>query len=286
MTAFDSLLGMTTWEERAYAESYSRKQFTGRGAIVDLGCWLGSTTIPLAVGLSANLYPGAAAAKIHAYDKFVWEEWMEPEVAHTDLKGKLKPGGSFFDEFLKRMEPWKNRIIVYPGDLCEIGWHSGKIEFLLVDAMKSWELTNCIVRDFYPSLIGLTGFVLQQDFAHFYPPWIHLIHYRLRDFFEPFYDIPHSYGFVFRVSHVIPAQEVSRPLSFEDFSEEEIEKAFDYAQSLVSEDKKANIAAAKVMLSVHTGNLTQARIELDKHRANRFWSQSELPKVEEWMRQM
>jgi hypothetical protein len=67
----DRLPGMTASTERAYFTWQTRELFTGRGTIVDLGSWFGSTTATLAAGLSANPRPAARDAVIHAYDRFV-----------------------------------------------------------------------------------------------------------------------------------------------------------------------------------------------------------------------
>ena len=58
--------------------------------------------------------------------------------------------------------------------------------------MKTWELTNSIIRDFYPALIPGRSFVLHQDFAHWYTPSIRLTHYGFRNCFEPVYNIAGS----------------------------------------------------------------------------------------------
>ena len=179
------LLGMTTQEEQACFQGYARLVHSGAGEIVDLGCWLGSTTIALAKGLAENMSPQAQARSIHAFDQFVREAWMgETSCCRgTDLEKKFGPGESFFAEFQRRTAPWADRIRIYPGDLCHIGWGGTPIEFLLIDAMKSWELANGILRDFYPCLIPGKSYILHQDFAHFYESWIHLTHYRFRDYF-------------------------------------------------------------------------------------------------------
>jgi hypothetical protein len=44
-----------------------------KGEIIDLGCWLGSTTISLASGLRELNDPG----KVYAFDWFIWEPWMD-----------------------------------------------------------------------------------------------------------------------------------------------------------------------------------------------------------------
>src|SRR5205809_3571131 len=80
------LYGMTSATERAYLRWFAKHIFTGQGAIVDLGCWLGSTTIPLAIGLVENSTASSSLRNIYAYDNFVWRSWMDPTVAGTPLE--------------------------------------------------------------------------------------------------------------------------------------------------------------------------------------------------------
>ena len=125
--------------------------FTGSGAIVD-GSWLGSTTISLAMGLEKNKITSSSKGVIHAYDEFVWRDYMERSAGKTSLKGQFQLGESFVGEFNKRIVPWKELIVVYQGDLSQIKWEGGIVEFLLIDAMKSWDLTNNILKSFFPAL--------------------------------------------------------------------------------------------------------------------------------------
>ena len=55
------------------AEEY----YTGEGAIVDAGCFLGGSTVALADGLRRNLRRRRCAEEklIHSYDRFEIEEW-------------------------------------------------------------------------------------------------------------------------------------------------------------------------------------------------------------------
>jgi hypothetical protein len=69
---FRRLPGMTTGTERAYFQWYAQYIYSGCGAIVDLGCWLGSTTIPLARGLKKNMIKSSSKDRIYAYDEFIW----------------------------------------------------------------------------------------------------------------------------------------------------------------------------------------------------------------------
>jgi hypothetical protein len=72
--------------------------------------------------------------------------------------------------------------------------------------MNSWKLADATVRRFFPSLIPNRSYVLQQDFAHPYRSWIHLIHCRLRDYLRLVHIIPYSHSFVFKYVKKHPAE--------------------------------------------------------------------------------
>jgi len=281
------ILGMTSEEEQVYLETYAENEYSGQGEIVELGCWLGSSTISLAMGLKKNLQVVSKAARIHAYDIFIWysSHNMERTVLGTSVAGKYKDGDSFLDEYLRRIHPWSDLIKVYPGDLTQIGWERRPIEFLFVDAMKSWELANGILRDFFPSLIPGLSLVVHQDFAHFYQVWIHLTMYRLREYFTPLENHPFLWSsVVFRYVKAIPEEMLNISYSLASFSEEEAEAAFEYSMSVTPKQTQPNIAAAKVMYLIQAGRAERAKLELSKARANfdseNWWN---LIDVEEWL---
>jgi hypothetical protein len=59
----------------------------------------------------------------------LWEEWMDECVRGTAIEGKYKAGDSFLDEFHKRTATWAARIRVDAGDLCDLGWSDGPLNF-------------------------------------------------------------------------------------------------------------------------------------------------------------
>ena len=261
------ILGMTSWEEQVFLEDYTKNEYSGRGEIVELGCWLGSSTIPLARGLEANSQIIAKNQRINAYDIFTWVPAMEQIAQGTDVAGKFKDGDSFLNEYLKRINPWSHLIQVHPGNLTEIGWEGRGIEFLFIDAMKSWELTNSIIKNFFPSLIPGFSSIVHQDFAHYYETWIHLIMYRWREYFIPV-DLPEvATSKVFRYIKQIPNEVWHYSYSFDDFSEDEVEAAFDYSLSIVPPKVQRNVIAAKVMYFIHVGNWERAKLEFERATA-------------------
>jgi hypothetical protein len=248
-----SILGMLSIQERQYLYEYTKTEYSGRGAIVDLGCWLGSSTIPMAMGLVENTNPQIENKQIHAYDLFIWEDWMDDCVSHTNLQGKFKPGDSFLNAYQQQTLPWEKQICSHPGDLTQLGWQGGEIEFLFVDAMKSWELANSIIHDFFPSLVPGQSTIVHQDFSHYYTYWIHLIMYRFREYFEVDYDVSYSASLAFKYKKQIPDEDIKKTYSIECFEADEINAAFNYSASLVAPEKSSIILLAKLRATIDFG---------------------------------
>ncbi|MFZ3374960.1 MAG: hypothetical protein WA183_05355 [Chthoniobacterales bacterium] len=235
--------GMTTRQEQHWLRTYTAQRYRGIGAIVDLGCFLGATTISLAEGLSLN--PETKEKQIHAYDLFRWNEGYEAWAKGKEVEDLFIPGGSFLPEFLRRTQKWQDYIVVHEGDLSRTEWKGGPIEFLFVDAMKSPQVSTAIASNFFPHLICAQSYVAHQDFPHAFTPWIHFLVFRLRDYFQFVADLPQSS--LFRLEKKIDPEILARDLSPAAVSPDEIEAAFDYSISLVRDEKKGNIVAAKAM---------------------------------------
>jgi hypothetical protein len=249
--------GMTSWREQDWLRTYAACTYQGRGAIVDLGCFLGATTIALAEGLALNRK--AKCKQIHAYDLFRWSKGFELWAEGKGVEGRFADGESFLAEFLKRSEPWRDYIAAHKEDLAQAQWRNGPIEFLLIDAMKTAETASAILRAFFPNLIPAVSYVAHQDFAHAYTPWIHLITFRLREYFSVVADVPASGTTVFRCEGALQGRLLDMDVSFSKTTIEEIEAAFEHSLSLVSNEKKGNIVAAKAMAYRERGDITRAR---------------------------
>jgi hypothetical protein len=244
------LYGMTTLEEQAFCRDYAAHSLTGTGEVVDLGCWLGSATLALVQGLDQNPHAAARGRLVHAYDRFRWQEWMDP-IAHG-IAERYAPGDSFVDEFERRVHGWRHRIEVHQEDLTDTIWSGGPIEFLFVDAMKNPELTLAIAREFFPPLLP-DAVVVHQDYVYPWCPWIHLLMFRLRHSFEPFAAIRNSYGAAFRTVGQVQRVEVEAACSGR-WSNEEIIEAFAHASTLADESRLPRLWAAKLVALVLAGD--------------------------------
>jgi len=253
-------LGMTVKTEQTFCRHYARDRYTGQGEIVDLGCWMGATTITFSKGLRQNprLRKEQIQKRIHSYDLFRWHRSMDANVQGTPLAGRFREGESFLSEFETRTAPYQEHYTVHPGDLNQHPWKGGSIEMLFVDAMKWTDTAQSILRTFYPHLIPGVSLVAHQDFAHFYTGWIHLIQYRLRDYFDFDSEVKRSCTVVFKLKRAIPQKLLEQDCTLEHADLAEINAAFDYSASLVSTDKQEQIAAARAMAHVHRGELDLA----------------------------
>jgi hypothetical protein len=246
--------GMTSQQEQHWLRTYAARSYRGNGAIVDLGCFLGATTIALAEGLELN---GKANRKqIYAYDLFIWNKRYEAWAAGREVEGLFSVGESFLPEFLRRTQNWRDYIVVHEEDLRQARWEHGPIEFLFIDAMKSPDVASAIASNFFPHLVPAKSYVAHQDFPHCFAPWIHFLTFRLRDYFRFVADLPQSS--LFRLEREIEPQALVGDLSPAAVSSDEIEAAFDYSISLVRDDKKANVTAAKAVAYVERGEFARA----------------------------
>lgn len=255
--------GMTTVQERDYCYHFARDHYQGKGAIVDLGCWLGATTASLAEGLreSRRVRP---SGQIHAYDQFLWEGYMEGY-----LPDHFQPGESTLGDVEDRLYAWKEWITLQPGDLNHQSWDGEPIEFLLVDVIKSASLAETVVRSFFPALQP-GSLVVQQDFSHFYTGWIQLLHYHLRDYFTPIADIPESCSLVFRLEKPIPEEKLRNFDWLHTPQQDEIESAFALARQWVAEEKFARLIAAEICLLMRLRQFEKAHAMIDHFQKTSF----------------
>jgi hypothetical protein len=226
--------------------------------------------------LAANPRARPPIDRIQAYDSFVWRSWMDSTVVGTPLENKYRDGESFLEAFVAIAEPWRDYINPCAEDLCTSVWAGGHIEFLLIDAMKSWDAANGIIHGYFPALVPGESFIFHQDFAHFYTPWIHLTHYRFRRYFALEYEVPQSNSVVFKVRERIPAELLADQYEAHSFDRQEVDAAFDFSASLVSAQKRPNIAAAKVMHFVQMGDMHRACHELEECRSRGLTFDSDL----------
>ena len=149
---------MLAREERQLLHALGRT-WTGAGAIVDGGCFLGGSTLALGTGLLANPRRVEKRGVIHSYDLFV----ADAHQAGSYLKkfGDYAPGDSVRPIFDRQTQDVAPCLQVHEGDLRQFPWTGGPIEILFIDVSKTWELNDFINAEFFPALIPGQSIVVQ-----------------------------------------------------------------------------------------------------------------------------
>jgi hypothetical protein len=172
---------MLSIEERQLLAWLAAEHWTGAGAIVDGGCFLGGSTLALAEGVRANR-KASGQARIDVFDLFE----VEPYMIDLYFPGtSLAAGDSFRGEFDRATSAVADLLQVHEGDLSASGWDGRPIELLFIDIAKTWSLNDVIVSRFFPCLIPDRSVVVQQDYAFAFQPWIAITMEHLSDYFEP-----------------------------------------------------------------------------------------------------
>jgi hypothetical protein len=255
---------MTTDNELQFLETYAREQFTGAGRIVDLGCWFGATTMSLARGLAANR-SARAHRTIEAFDLFEWHEWMDAVVQQVSLPRRFKNGESFYEDVQELLRPYGSLVRAEKRDLLRYVPPPVPIEFLFIDAMKSWDLAQTIVSGFFPLLIARTSYVVQQDFAYYFPEIAtnHLIMWYLRDHFRCVHHVPQSCSVVFRC--IKQPQASALPVFTPKlFTPETIEEAYEYSLACVSPYARTMVGVAKLNFLIEQGHDEASREQMQR----------------------
>jgi hypothetical protein len=260
--------------EMAYFRESAARYVGKKGAIVDLGCWLGATSIALAQGADGN-------DSVFGFDTFRWEAWMPAHIAHCIYE----PGESFLPEARRVVRDHATgRVELIPADLAFYEWTGGLIKILLVDAMKNETVAAQIARTFYPNLPP-GALLIHQDFKHYYTSWIHVLQYRLRRYFRFSQSVPGG-TVAFELLAPIPPVEIDRAADLATISDEESGVSFRHSMDLVGADERANIAAAHVMHYVHQGRKDTAASVVECYRPLGLLDQGEFPKALDLLRSL
>jgi hypothetical protein len=111
--------------------------------------------------------------------------------------------------------------------------------------------------------------------------------YRFRDSFGPVEHIPNSPSVAFHYRSRIADDLLRDAYSFDSFDEDEREAAFRHSLSLVSEETRPMVAAARVGLFVHIGDLDRAKFEIRKLKTETALSpprvRGEVKGLERWI---
>ena len=152
-------------DEIAYLHWVGTQAATQGGSIIDLGAFLGGSSLALAQGSANNK---GTAPSIHAYDLF---RVTVSQNAVQNVPGRV--GDSFLGQYKGTLHEHIDRITIYEGfipqwveeprQLHDIYPCDDPIAVLFIDCAKKWGVHHTILRAFGPHLKA-GSVVIQQDF--------------------------------------------------------------------------------------------------------------------------
>jgi len=141
--------------------------FTGAGAAVELGPWLGRSTLHIVAGLERS--PGFRGRRLHVFDDFVWRSsWMDGYFTGTPPAD----GACFQSLFERNLGSTVARVVVRR---CRFGdaehgeaappltWTNGPIELLYIDCGRTYAVNQAWYETLAPSFVPGTTVVVMQD---------------------------------------------------------------------------------------------------------------------------
>ncbi len=197
-----SVQSLLTEPEVAMLEYICRCQFSGAGAIVDVGSFLGGSTVAIVDGLLQNPCFDPQKHRVQSYDLF---QLLQPLQAYGAWADQLGEGYSFLKDFEQNLGDRLPRVDVHAGDLLQEVWNDGPIEIAFIDVAKSPELNSHVIQQFFPSLIPGKSILIQQDLQYPGCPWLAVCMYVLRDYFSVVDTLPCN-SVVYRLEKAIPQE--------------------------------------------------------------------------------
>ena len=253
---------MLSSEEKAFYYLLGSTLLTLEGAVVDAGCWLGSSSFYLGKGIEQNKKFNGSQV-IYAYDIFRWDKNHDQQIKKHLVSIKENDDFHFLTD--KFLETLKLRVVTrqidYSISPSKIQYHSGEpIEALIVDAGKTPKLLFNILEGYLPYCIEDKAVIFFQDYRDYFCWFIPPVVSFLNDILEPMIYLDNGgAGFRFRNK-----QEAKKLLDdaremFKDGTA--LEKYYDKAIAKVGEKYQETfyqIKANKVAVFLHLQRVTEA----------------------------
>jgi hypothetical protein len=246
---------MTTDAER---ECYYRlaKEGAGKGAIVELGAWMGASTAYIAAGVRDSGVP----AKVQVYDKFQSKPGHIRKVKEFYSKRGIDraPVGPCLATFRDNLGSLMAHVQPHQGQIEKIKWNGDPISVLITDAPKRVPQISAVLTEFRKAL--QPGSIMAwQDFCHCPSYEIPACLYRIRDHIEFVEAVVPGTTLVFRVKSQWSADEVSlEALALSRWTVEEVNAAWLYWLPFVPEEKFALFECGQAMFLCDLGYTSEA----------------------------
>ena len=211
--------GMTSPAECRYLYWLAASQLTGAGRLVEIGTWLGRSTLHIATGLSRSGHD----QHLDCFDGYTWGR-SDGRVA--DLP--LKPGDSFQKYFEANISRFSHLVTPHRTRIADIAWSGGPVELLFLDAPKKHSAITRCLEVFGPSLVAGRSIVAMQDYLFFPAYALAVSTYTLRDHLEPIHVVIDGSTVGFRVTKPIDFSTGKPPgWNFRKWTATEVNAAWD-----------------------------------------------------------
>lgn len=239
LPALPDVPGMTSPAECRYLYWLTGTQLAGVGQLVEIGSWLGRSTLHLAAGLEQSQGPG----KLHCFDGFTW---APNDPGKSDLP--LKPGDDFRKYFEANVSPFSHLVTAHQTRIAQIAWSGAPVEVLFLDAPKKLpEVTRCL-EVFGPSLIAGKSIIAIQDYQYFPAYALAACMYALRDHLELIHVVLDGSTVAFRVTKPIDlAREKPADWPVSRWSPEQIEENWKVILAALPDQGRDRLEPAKAL---------------------------------------
>ncbi len=270
-------------EEKRYLFWLGRSGWDGDGVVVEIGPWLGGSTVCLAAGMRASGHD--ARGKLHTVDNFLWRDFM---AARAPLP--LRAGDSFEPYLRANAADFADIIVTHaralPDDAVEhdaetdakrftesrsVARFDGlpgqdPIAILFIDGAKSWRGMRHLLRVLTDRLQAGKTLLVCQDFKFWSTYWVPMMMARFADVVSPVHDVLGGTTVAFRLERPIPESVLE---TLEDGisaveAEEGLRLLKRAGEWLANDGDRvgaAHVALARVRFLAHLGMLDEAARE-------------------------
>lgn len=206
----DDPKGMIGREERNCYYWLGKEWYSGKGAVIDAGAFVGASTFCFAAGVHASghlRFDGNPP--VHAYDFFKVVDDYVGEAISRDFRPVTR-GESYLDVFEQQTGPFGDLITPHAGDFMQQRWPGAPVEILFVDISKTLALNAHVVDQFFRCLIPGESIVIHQDYYHCWHPYIHYSMEYFRDEFELVDEHVEYQSRLWRLVKPLPAEKIDR----------------------------------------------------------------------------
>ena len=220
---------MISTTEKQYLYWLAANVWQGRGAIVEIGPWLGGSTVCLAAGMQA--YGHATTRRLFVFDNFIWREFM---AERAELP--VQSGESFEPWFRENLASYAELLSVHRRTLPDEtiqndelassiryqdheqiplleelpvpeGQSAPGIEILFIDGAKSWCGIKHLLLTLGSRLLP-DSLLVCQDFKHWGAYWVPLMMSQIRGHLESIHNVADATTITFRVKSPIPLEKI------------------------------------------------------------------------------